>query len=413
MKHILFISDNFYPESNALANRLYDHARSWRTKGYKVTIITCAPNFPRGKIFNGYKNKWRYVEYISGIKVIRIKSYITENKGFFKRILDYISFALHASIQGLFVKNPCIVIGTSPQPFPVFSAWFIAKVKRKPFVFELRDLWPESIIAVDAMKHKSLLLRWFGYLIRCMYRSADVIISVTDSFKQILIEKENISSNKIVVHKNGVRFDSIKPTVSCDSLKKHYQLDQRKFLVGYVGTIGMAHSVETIIEAARAISAESKYQYNNIHFVIMGSGANADKVKSLCYNNSNITFIDGGSREDAINIISILDAAIVHLKDSELFCTVIPSKIFEIMALGKPILLGVKGEARNIVINQAKAGIFFEPENVKSLSKAVKEIVNLKLDKSRLTDFVQTHFDRDIIAIRLLKSIDHIIKQEK
>ena len=252
MTHILFISDNFYPESTAAANRLYDHAREWVKNGYKVSIITCAPNFPLGKVFKGYKNKWRQVEYIDGIKVIRIKSYMAANTGFLKRILDFTSFALHAIIQGFFVKKPDIIIGTSPQPFTIFSAWILSKVKRTTFVFELRDIWPDSVLAVDAMKKKNWLLDFFGWSMKKMYQYADIIVSVTDSFKTILVETENIDPSKIIVCKNGVDLEVISITENSEKLKIKYGL-KNKYLVGYVGTIGMAHNVAMIIEAAKKI----------------------------------------------------------------------------------------------------------------------------------------------------------------
>ena len=406
MKHILFISDNFYPESNALANRLYDHARTWVNNAYQVTILTCIPNFPKGKVFEGYQNKWRQIEYIDGIKVIRIKSYTAPNKGSLKRILDYMSFGVHAAIQSLFIKKPDVVIGTSPQPFPIFSAWFIARIRFKPFVFELRDLWPESIVAVGVMGKQNLLLRFFGWAIKRMYHAADIIVSVTDSFKIELIKKEHIDPKKIIVCKNGIKTSTIKITIDADVLRKSYQL-QEKFLVGYIGTIGMANDVQTILRATRGNTDE------NVHFVIMGAGAYADEIKTKCRKLANITFIDSGSRQDAINVINMLDVSIVHLKDTPLFRSVIPSKIFEIMALGKPILMGVKGEARDIVIDQAKAGIIFEPENANSLNAAIKQIRRLKFNSSEIMKFVKIEFDRDKIALTMLEAISSRIESRK
>ncbi|TNF69110.1 MAG: glycosyltransferase WbuB [Gammaproteobacteria bacterium] len=398
MKHILFISDNFYPESNALANRLYDHARIWVKEGYQVTILTCVPNFPKGKVFQGYKNKWRSKEVVDGIEVIRIKSFIAQNKGSFKRIVDYLSFGMHASIQGLFIKKVDLVIGTSPQPFSVFAAWFVARLKRKAFIFELRDLWPESVVAVDAMGKQNLLLRLFGWSVKRLYKKADMIVSVTDSFKNILIQQDGIDPEKIIVCKNGIDFSQIKPPLDVQSLKLQYQIGE-KFLVGYIGTIGMAHSVHTIIEAAKLTEDQS------VHFIIMGTGAYAEQIKSQAQTLDNVTFIDSGSRFDAIEVTNMLDASIVHLKNTPLFETVIPSKVFESMALGKPILMGVKGEVRDIVINQAQAGIAFEPEDAVSLNQAIAQMKVEEFDHKRIKDFVAMYFDRNQIAIRMLDEI--------
>ena len=156
--HILFLTDNFPPEGNAPASRTFEHARVWVRLGHKVTVITCAPNFPDGKVFDGYSNDWLNRETMEGIDVIRVKTYITANEGFVKRILDFMSFMVSGFFAGLFVKKPDVVVATSPQFFTAVSVWAVSAFKRKPFVFELRDVWPASITAVGAMK-KSLVIR--------------------------------------------------------------------------------------------------------------------------------------------------------------------------------------------------------------------------------------------------------------
>ena len=155
--HILFLTDNFPPETNAPASRTFEHCREWVKAGHQVTIITCAPNFPKGKVFDGYRNRLWQSEQMEGIRVIRVWSYITKNEGFLKRILDYISFMVSAIIAALFVRKPDIVIGTSPQFFTACAAYVVGAYKRIPFVFELRDLWPESIKAVGAMRSGRVL----------------------------------------------------------------------------------------------------------------------------------------------------------------------------------------------------------------------------------------------------------------
>ena len=156
--HILFLSDNFRPESNAPAARLYEHAVRWVRAGHDVSVITCAPNFPEGKVYAGYKNRWRDVEWIDGIRVVRVKSFITANEGFLLRTLDYMSFMVSSFIFGLFERRPDVVVATSPQFFCAVGGWTLSVLRRLPFIFELRDLWPASIEAVGAM-HSSWVLR--------------------------------------------------------------------------------------------------------------------------------------------------------------------------------------------------------------------------------------------------------------
>ena len=157
---ILFLTDNFPPEVNAPASRTYDHAKEWVKAGHDVTVITCFPNFPKGEVYDGYRNKLYQREQVDGINVIRVWSYIAANKGFFKRTLDFISFSITSFIAGLFVKTD-VIVATSPQFFTALSGRTLSFWKRKPWVMEVRDLWPESIKTVGAMKD-NLFIRYFG-----------------------------------------------------------------------------------------------------------------------------------------------------------------------------------------------------------------------------------------------------------
>ena len=141
--HILFLTDNFPPEVNAPASRTFEHCREWVRAGHKVTVITGVPNFPRGKVYEGYSNRLWQRETMEGIQVIRVWTYITANAGFAKRILDYQSFMVAATLAAPLVHKVDVVVGTSPQFFTVCAAYVISRFKRIPFVFELRDLWPE------------------------------------------------------------------------------------------------------------------------------------------------------------------------------------------------------------------------------------------------------------------------------
>ena len=186
--NILLLYDNFPPEVNAPASRTYEHCLQWVRAGHQVTVITCVPNFPAGKVFPGYRNKLWQVESMGGIRVIRVWSFITANEGFALRILDFLSFMLSAGIAGLFVRRPDVVIGTSPQFFTACAACFLGWVRRRPFVFELRDIWPESIKAVGAMGD-SLAIRLLERLEMFLYRRARLIVSVTEGFRDTLARR--------------------------------------------------------------------------------------------------------------------------------------------------------------------------------------------------------------------------------
>jgi len=398
---ILFITDNFPPEINAPANRTYEHCKEWVKLGAEVTVITCFPNFPKGEVFPGYKNKWRSEEVMDGIRVIRVWSYITANEGTMKRILDYISFGVTSFLNGLFIKSD-VVIGTSPQFFAAMSAWQIGLFTRRKWIMEVRDLWPESIIAVGAMTNKKLIsfLEWVEML---MYKSADKIIVVTDTFKE-KITARGIKASKIEVFKNGVDLSKYYPGEKPAHLEEKLGL-KGKFIFAYIGTHGLAHGLDFILGQAREIQQIQP----DIHFLFMGDGANKSNLLDIAndYKLGNVTFLPSVSKEEVLDYLHLMDIALVNLKKSDIFLTVIPSKIFEAAAIQKPILLGLEGETKGI-IEKYGAGICFEPENPFEFQSSVLEFFNNKTDLSAYKlacSNLAKDFERNEIATRLLQSI--------
>jgi glycosyltransferase involved in cell wall biosynthesis len=351
---ILFITDNFPPEVNAPATRTFEHCKEWVKKGDEVTVITCAPNFPKGKVYEGYKNKLYQKEEIEGIKVIRVWSYISANEGFAKRIIDFLSFAFMAFWVGLFKKTD-VIIATSPQFFTTWTAETLATLKRKPWVFELRDIWPESIRAVGAISGDSKIFKFLEKLELRLYKRSSRVISVTESFKRNLIER-GIDGEKVKVVLNGANLERFSKMKKDAALVEKYNLEG-KFVVGYVGTHGMAHKLDFILNSWPKDNP-------NFHLILMGDGAEKSKLVELAktLNIPNISFIPSMLKEDVPAYLSLMDVSLVPLKKSDLFKTVIPSKIFENSAMQIPILLGVEGESADI-IQKYNAGLCFEPEN--------------------------------------------------
>lgn len=362
--HILFLTDNFPPEVNAPATRTYEHCKEWVKLGADVTVITCAPNFPQGKVYEGYKNKLYQKEQIEGIKVIRVWSYISANKGFVKRTIDFISFSVSSFIAGLFQKAD-IIIATSPQFFTALSGRTLSFWKRTPWIMEVRDLWPESIKTVGAMKD-NIFIRYFDRQALKCYKKAKRIVVVTDAFKKNLIER-GVSEDKIDVVKNGANIEMFKPQSKDNELIRKLSLEDKKVL-GYVGTHGMAHKLDFILDCAKDLDDEYK-------ILLIGDGAEKQQLKKRIEKEkiSNIIMMDSVSKNEVRRYLSILDVAIINLKKSELFKTVIPSKIFENAAMEIPILIGVDGEAREI-IETYNAGLFYEPENKSDFLDKVREI---------------------------------------
>lgn len=357
--HILFLTDNFPPEVNAPASRTFEHCRNWVRAGHHVTVVTCAPNFPQGKVYPGYRNKLWQTEDMEGIKVVRVWSFITANEGFVRRTLDYLSYMFSAVLASFFVRKPDLVIGTSPQFFTACAAYFVSCTKRVPFVFELRDLWPESIRAVGAMEN-SFFISCLEKVEMFLYRKAAKIISVTESFRQSLITR-GIDGDKIAVVFNGVDSSRFFPMSKDPVLLERYGL-AGKYVVGYIGTHGMAHALETILETADKI--RKCHGGDTFRFLFLGNGARKKALQRSAEEKGleNVVFIDSVPKEKVTSYWSLLDVTVIHLKNLPLFETVIPSKLFESMGVGIPVLHGVAGESAKIVAD-GKVGYLFAPEN--------------------------------------------------
>ena len=402
---ILFVTDNFPPEVNAPASRTHEHCKRWVAKGASVTVITCAPNFPKGKVYDGYENRLYQTEVIDDIRVIRVWSYVSANAGFVKRIIDYTSFALMAFFVGLF--KPCdVIIVTSPQFFTTFTGWALSKVKRRPWIFELRDLWPDTITTVGAIK-QSKVIQLLERVELFMYRSADMIIPVTDAFKAKLIER-HVDGDKIHVITNGVDTSQFPVVPKNEKLVQQYQL-QGKTVIGYIGTHGMCQNLKFIVECARDL------QLPNLQFIFLGDGAEKEEVIAFAQQSKveNILFLDSVPKSQVVDFISILDIALVPLQKSDVFKTVIPSKIFGLAAMQKPILLGVDGISRGI-IERHKAGIYFEPENKQSFHQAVMTILGDKDLYRRMQLGCQSlaeHYDRETLADQMLEHVQALVRK--
>jgi len=397
--HVLFLTDNFPPEVNAPATRTYEHARLWVEAGHQVTVVTCAPNFPTGRVFEGYRNRLVSREVCDGIRVVRVWSYITANKGFFRRSLDFASFMAAATVAGLFVRKPDVVVATSPQFFTAIAGWAVGALRRRPFVFELRDLWPESIRAVGAME-KGRAFRTLSFLEMFLYRRAAAVVSVTNAFRDNLINR-GIDERRVHVVTNGVDLVRFKAGPADAALAESLGVSG-KFVAGYVGTHGMAHSLETLLDAAALLRGR-----DDIRLLLIGDGAEKNRLRQMASDKglSNLLFVDTVQRSEIRRYLSILDAAVVHLKDTPLFETVIPSKIFEAMAMGIPLVHGVRGESAAIVA-EAGAGIVVPPEDAQAIAAALVRIADDPALAARLGGAgreAALGYDRSVLAGQMLE----------
>jgi len=410
---ILYVSQYFPPEMGAPAARAAELSRHWAGDGHEVTVLTGFPNHPTGVVPLEYRSKIRRLvmrDNVDGVRVIRSWLLPFANRRSHERILNYTSFCVSAASTGLFVSRPDVVIATSPQLLVGLSGWWLARNKRVRFIFEVRDLWPESLAAVGVGTEDSLLHRSLSKLANFLYRRSDHVVVVSPAFEERLVHRWQVPQAKISVIENGVETDIFSPRGPSDKLRKELGAEG-KFVVCYIGTIGMAQALETVVEAASELQDSAPH----ILFLLVGEGADKERIIGLARSRAltNVRFVDQQPRDRIPTYIAASDVALVLLRKSPLFKTVIPTKMLECMSCARPIILGVDGQARKI-LDEAQAGIFVEPEKAKDLANTVRtlaanpDLCNLLGRNGRR--YIVERFSRRRTAkayISLLESLPH------
>lgn len=402
--NILILSHYFPPEGNAPASRTYENSRRWVEAGHQVTVITCAPNCPEGVVYKGYSNKLYQRERVDGIDVWRVWTYIAANEGTVRRIANYVSFMVSAFCFSFFVKRPDVLIATSPQFFCGWAGVLVGFFRRIPFILEIRDIWPESIVAVGAMNN-SRLVGFLERLEKIMYASARHIVTVGEGYRQRLIGK-GVPAERISVVMNGVNRSLFTPRAPDEKLKRQYNVIN-KFVCSYSGTIGMACGLRVVLDAARILKHRGM---DDIVFMLIGDGASRKELEgeALEMRLDNVIFTGRQPKEMMPEFLGISDVCLVHLRKTDLFTTVMPSKIFEAAGMAKPIINGVGGFAAEFIRN-AGAGVNIEPENSAQLIDA---LLRLRQDPmfcescgAAGRDYVIARYDRDKLAQEYLDII--------
>ena len=406
---ILYISQYFPPEVAAPANRVSELSRAWAAAGHDVTVLTGFPNHPTGKLHPAYVKRWRRLamrEEWHGVKVVRTFLIPLPNRRSWERVLNYVSFMLSAALAGPFLRKPDVVIATSPQLLVGLAGRWTALVRRTPFVFEVRDLWPDAILQSGVGKEGSLFARVLEAISRYLYRRADLNVVVTSAFERVLRTDYGIDPSKLTVIENGV---DIEPFEEAAPFVDRWDVGDR-FVVSFMGTIGLAHGLQTVLDAAELLRETEP----DVVFVIAGEGAELETLRRRAAESgaSNVIFTGGLDRNEVFSFLGRADVALVLLKDVHVFRTVLPTKLLEAMAAGLPIVLGVKGQALEI-LEAAEAGIGITPESAAELAEAV---VKLKAEpelRARLgtsgRDFIKKNLTRAESARRYLVELEKVV----
>jgi len=385
--HIVYVSQYFPPEVAAPAVRVYELSREWVKMGHKVTVLTGFPHHPTGVVPKNYRGYLRKFENCDGIRVIRTWLYAAPNVGVFRRSLCYLSFMISAIITGLlYVRRPDVVIATSPQLLVGVAGWLIAKVKRCPFIFEVRDLWPEALIAVGLSK-PNLFIWVLKRLARFLYTDSSAVVTVTKRFQEKIQAQ---TSSSVCYLPNGVDRTLFYPRKAGRKTIKR---------VGYVGTIGMAHGLEVLIDAAGKL--------DDVEFHFWGEGArkthlmNYAKTRKL----KNVFFHAAVPRDKVPEIYSWLDICVISLKPTPIFADFLPSKLLEALACGVPVIAMLEGEGAEIATRSGGA-VVIPPGDTQELVKTINRLRNdsqtLNQMSSRGSEFIRRNFDRASIAKQYL-----------
>ncbi|RAP34010.1 glycosyltransferase WbuB [Candidatus Marinamargulisbacteria bacterium SCGC AG-410-N11] len=400
---ITIITHYFPPEVGAPQARLSEMALEWSKLGHDVTILTCFPNHPNGVIHKDYRGKRFLIEKNDHYKVVRTWVYATPNKGFIKKILGHLSFMFSCVLQGRkHVKGSDIIIASSPTFFCVISAYFLSKCYKIPYIFEVRDLWPAIFKDLGILKN-NFILSILETIELFLYKNAKYVVTVTDRFTKNICER-GIEKDKVFTITNGVDLNRFFPIEKNQDLIKELKLSN-KFIVLYIGAHGVSQGLNTIIDAAHFLSG-----YPDIHFLFVGEGADKESIinKSKELNLHNTTFLGNQPKEKVASFYSIMDVGLIPLKNISLFETFIPSKMFEMLAMKKPIIASVLGESKDI-LTKSKAAITCFPENVSEISEAIINLYNNKNLQKELSDsgflFVSENYNRKILAQNYLNKI--------
>ncbi|WP_049924720.1 glycosyltransferase family 4 protein [Halopiger djelfimassiliensis] len=409
---ILFVTQYYPPETGAASTRVGELTKRWARDGHSVTVLTAAPDYPEGEVYDGYENDWLTREERDGVTVYTTKTIPASNEGFLWRSVKFVWFMLVGTVVGLRYLDPDVVVATSPQPFTGVIGWLIARIRRARFVFEVRDLWPESITAVSDFDN-DLVVTGLDLLVEFLYSRADRIAVVSRGFVPA-VAATGVDTDDIWVHPNGVDpsfFDrSDDEWQVADPLRG--KLADR-FVVSYVGTVGRAHGLEVVLDAAERFRGTE-----NVLFVVVGFGAHADRLEREANERGleNVLFVGRRPKTEVPDFLDLTDVSLVHLKDRDLFRSAIPSKLFEALASGTPIALGVRGEAARIV-EESETGLVFEPEDDGALAAAVRRLRGddelYERCRRNARPYVRANYSWDVIATEYRRDIESLVGHAK
>lgn len=407
---VIFLTQYFPPETGAPQNRLFAMAKALQAKGAEITVLTAMPNYPDMRVHAGYRGKWKVKETLDGIPVLRTWLFVSKGRGILARLLNYFSFVFTSLLVGAFnLRKSDVLLVESPPLFLGISAMWLAKLKGAKMVFNVSDLWPESAVQLGLVTNRTMIALSTWLELKC-YRNAALVTGQTQGIVADI--QRRCPEKRVVWVPNGIDVDAIAQGQATDPAQARAALGiaSGDLVIAYAGILGHAQGLEVVLQAARITRERT-----DIHYLLIGDGP--EKAGLIAQRERddlrNVRFVDRMPRAELLGLMRGIDAVVVPLRKNDLFKGAIPSKIFEALALGKPLLLGVEGEAYDLFIHEGKAGLPFQPENAEALAASV---LRYHADRALLAEhgrngeaYVRTHFDRRQISDRLWQEMKTLV----
>jgi glycosyltransferase involved in cell wall biosynthesis len=405
---IAYVCHYFPPEPAAPAARVHEFARAWVRAGHDVSVITAFPNHPVGRIPPAYRGRWWATERLDGIRVLRCWLYAVPNRGVGRRGLDHLSFMLTALVFGLpRLHEIDVVVASSPTLFSAVAAWLIARFRGVPFVLEVRDLWPAAIVSLGLMR-PGPAVRALERLAKFLYARAARVVVVTEAFAERLAA-DGVPRGKLEVIPNGADTRLFSPLADGGAARATLDLDGR-FVVAYVGSHGLSHGLSAVLDAAA--------EQPDITYLLVGDGADRERLLAERERRQlgNVIMRPSVGKADVPGLYAAADVCLVPLRDVPLFEAFVPSKLFEVLAAGRPVIGAVRGEARDILTRSGGA-LLVDPGRGDQLASAVTRlradpVLRAELGR-RGRAFAEQYYDRDALAARYLEVLRDVVASER
>lgn len=407
---ILLIHQYFLEKGEGGGSRFNEMSQVWANEGHEITVLSGMVHYATGKKVDRYKGKFIYKDNQFYNKVDVLRCHVSEsyNVSFIGRLWAYFSFVISSIYAGLFKTKGKydIILVTSPPLFVGITAYLLSKIKRIPFVFEIRDLWPESAIDTGVLRNKVIIKLAYRFE-KFIYKRAKLINVLTPAFRDKLIQDKKVPAEKVIFIPNAADFtlaEKIQEDFNAKEFKNQLGLSD-KFVITYVGTHGVANHLIQLVEAAEKLTE------TNIVFQLIGTGMQKEALikETKKRNLTNVIFRDPVSKEEVFKYILASDAGASVLKKADTFKTIYSNKTFDYMSCKKPVFLAIDGVSRQL-INDAKCGVYVEPENIDSIAQgsivlANKSIAEISTMGENGYSFAKIHFDRDKLAKEYLEKI--------